>query len=195
MNAPLPLTAQLAAFEQCHLDYQRSFYEKRGGQLAKAAGGVAPLKLVGYAILALSAAVSAVLAADICMQYAIAWGIQPWTWVRALASAAPADATRWQLGLGALASAALSFASAWTLINQDDRNASRYAATRDKLDIVIAEGRDAARKAAATGDRAVVLAFTDRVQAILDSEHSAWVAARPPDMPTAGPGPSLEKAV
>lgn len=195
MHAPLPPTAQLSAFEECHLDYQRSFYEKRGGQLAKAAGGVAPLKLVGYSVLALSATVSAVLAADIAVQFAIGWGIQPWSWVRALAAAVPPEATRWQLGLGALASAALSFASAWTLINQDDRNASRYAATRAKLDAVIAEGRDAARSAAASDDRAAVLAFTDRVQAILDSEHSAWVAARPPDNPSAGPGPSLEKAV
>jgi SMODS and SLOG-associating 2TM effector domain 3 len=47
MNSALPLTAQLAAFEECHLDYQRSFYAKRGGELTTAAGGVAPLKLVG----------------------------------------------------------------------------------------------------------------------------------------------------
>ena len=77
MQSLLPPTAQLAAFEECHLDYQRSFYQKRGGQLAKAAGGVAPLKLVGYAMLTLSAAVSAVLAADIAVQYALAWSLQP----------------------------------------------------------------------------------------------------------------------
>lgn len=185
------LAAQLAAFEDCHLDYQRVYYAKRSGQLAKAAGNVAPMKLIGYFIIAASVAVSAIVAARLLAGL----GVELPSWLAAIRDIQIPEPARLQLGLGALASAALSFAAAWTLINQDDRNASRYAATLRKLDALKDEGLAKARAAALAGNAAGVLAFTDRVQLVLDAEHSAWVAARPPGDPHAGPGPALGGAV
>ena len=186
------LSGQLDAFVACHLESQRGYYERRSADHAKAAGSVAPLKVLGYTIIFASIIVSIVVglltAAD------MGW-IGRSDLIDGLRSLPMSEPHRWQLGLGALASASLSFSAAWTLINQDDRNASRYALTAGKLEAEMAAGLAAARSAAGRGDRPGVLLFTDRIQFILDAEHSAWVASRPPGDPNAGPGPSLAPAV
>ena len=186
------LAAQLEAFVACHLASQRGYYKRRSADHAKAAGSVAPLKVLGYTIIFASIVVSIFVglltAAD------LGW-IGRSGLIDGLRSLPVSEPHRWQLGLGALASASLSFSAAWTLINQDDRNAARYALTAGKLETETAAGLAAAQTAAGRGDRAGVLLFTDRIQFILDAEHSAWVASRPPGDPNAGPGPSLAPAM
>jgi hypothetical protein len=186
------LADQLDAFVTCHLEYQRGYYQRRSGDHANAAGSVAPLKMLGYAIIAVSIVVGI---AGVAITAAELGWIGHSGWMDGLRSLPISEPHRLQLGLGTLASASLSFAAAWTLINQDDRNAARYAMTAAKLTAAKSEGLAAAQAAALAGDRQAVLAFTDRVQFILDAEHSAWVASRPPEDPNAGPGPSLAPAV
>lgn len=198
MRAVLPgndgkpaLGAQLAAFEDCHLVYQCNYYAKRSKELARAASVVSPLRLLAYAVVAVSCAISALVG----LRLASDAGLPLPQWMQSIASITVLEPSRWQLGLGALASAMLAFASAWTLINQDDRNALRYTTTLAQLDALRAELLESARAAANADRRSEVLAFTDRVQAILDGEHAAWVASRLPKDPHAGPGPTLGKAV
>jgi hypothetical protein len=190
-DADAPLVAKLKAFEACHLAYQRGYYARRSTQLARASSNVAPMKLVGYVMITLSAAVSAIVGLDIIR--GMGFGLPPW--LVAVADIHVPDPARMQLGLGALASAALSFASAWTLINQDESNAARYAHTLGRLDALAAKERAGAEAAAREGRAPEVIAFTDRVQAIFDAEHGVWVTARPPAHPAAGPGPALRDAI
>lgn len=185
------LVEQLQAFEVCQLDEQRAFYRRRSVEMAKAAGSVTPLKLLGYLLILLSFVIGVSVAAGIVEEFGatLPWFLQ---WARELE---PPEAARWQLGTGALATSALSLATTWTLISQDERNAMRYAATLAQLDTLVQAERGRARAAAVDGDLEKVLRFTDAVQRILAAENDAWVSARPTGNPFDGPSAALDDAV
>ena len=99
------------------------------------------------------------------------------------------DPIRWQLGLNTMASALLAFASARSMIHQDDRNAALYRGTLADLDRVRGEQKEAVIAAAERGDEATVAGYTREVQAILDADHRAWRLAREAVDPNAPPPP------
>jgi hypothetical protein len=96
----------------------------------------------------------------------------------AFAVALPVDDDRWLMALGVAASALYGFATSRSLMNLDERNASRYLTTCDNLDFLAGDALQAARDQAALGNDAHVRAFVDRVQALISSEHQEWVSLR-----------------
>ncbi len=102
------------------------------------------------------------------------------------------EPVRWQLGLGTLASALLAYASARTLIHQDERNAALYAHTGKRLDDLASTHGNAAILAAARGDGVAVIDYARAAQAILDADHTAWQFHHPPRDPTVGPPPRID---
>jgi hypothetical protein len=89
------------------------------------------------------------------------------------------DSSRWQLGLGAIASSLLAFASARSLMDQDERNASSYKATTSLLRRIRADDLPGAEAAAEAGHVADVTRFCEKVQAVLSAEHLTWILSPP----------------
>jgi len=181
------LPAALACFRHAHLDWQLNFFRRRGIQHRKAAGLATPYNVAGYLILAFAVCLGVAglvsLAADM--------GLAVWPSVKtAIQRLLPHEHARWQLGLGAVASSILAFASARTFMDQDDRNAACYALTAEKLGNLRDRDLRSAEEAADSGRAAEVMAFCEAVQGILDAEHLAWRFARPPGVPIA-PKPHL----
>jgi hypothetical protein len=81
------------------------------------------------------------------------------------------------LAIGIAASALLGATASRSLMDLDERNASRYLTTAANLDYV-AEGLDAIRERAAAGDEASVHSFVARIQDMVSSEHREWVVLR-----------------
>lgn len=169
---------KLALFNTAHVDYQRTYFKSAAKRHTQAAGGLSvPRALATFAIV-LSIVVGAVAALD--------------GWPTFLQTLAPwlklaEEPVRWQLGLGTLASALLAYASARTLIHQDERNAALYTHTRTRLDDLVAARGPATEAAASDGDSDAVTAFVNDAQAILDADYTAWQFHRPPADPTVGP--------
>ena len=178
----LLLAPALACFRDTHLDRQLAFYTERGQRYRKSAGNTSPYRMTGYVLLAVAVALGSVGIMNLAARFDWLWppleiAMQ---WIRL------EHPERWQLGLGAMASSILAFASARSFMDLDDRNASFYANTAAQLlrlrttDLVNAEA------AAAAGNVAEVLGFCEKVQALLDTEHLAWSFMRPAEMPPAG---------
>jgi len=63
-------------------------------------------------------------------------------------------------------------------INQDERNAARYAATHQNLEALADRPLEEARSAAAADDANDLQAFVALVQEQISSEHRQWVDLR-----------------
>jgi hypothetical protein len=177
------LQEKLACFKHAHLDSQLAYFRKRGDEAHKSCGRATPLRVAGYALTIVAVLFGA--AAGI-MWVSRLLGTSLWSPVQAAIDLfRVADAHRWQLGLGTIASSVLAFASARSLMDQDERNSTCYRVAVDQLDKLIAASLASAQQAAAQGDETAVSVFTDRVQGILDAENLAWMYARPPDDPRA----------
>jgi SMODS and SLOG-associating 2TM effector domain 3 len=190
LAAPLPdadalqlLKEKFACFKHAHLRSQLEFFENKGRQARKSCGRATPVRLVGYLLTA----------------FAILFGLAALTkgwsnfglpvWQPVLAAAdwlLVPDAHRWQLGLGTIASSVLAFASARSLMDQDERNATCYLVAAEQIKNVVDTALADADAAASRGDQDAVVAFADRIQKILDAENLAWIHARPPDDPRFG---------
>ncbi len=177
------LQDKLECFKHAHLHSQLAFFRKRGGEAHRSCGRATPLRVAGYALTVLA------------VLFGIAAGIKWVGWFLGVGLWQPVqvavdwflvpNAHRWQLGLGTIASSVLAFASARSLMDQDERNSTCYRVAADQIDKLLKSGLDATEKAAARGDDAAVRAFADRVQSILDAENLAWMYARPPTDPRA----------
>lgn len=169
------LTPALACFRDAHLDWQLAFYAWRGGQYRRSAGNTAPYKVAGYVLLAVAVLLGLVGLSNLAARFQL-----PLPPLDAAMQFLHLDQPeRWQLGLGAMASSLLAFASARSFMDLDDRNASFYAMAAAELQRVRAADLANAEAAAASGNVAPVMAFCEKVQHILDAEHLAWVLARP----------------
>jgi hypothetical protein len=171
------LAPALYCFRDAHLKWQLGYYRKRGPQHRRAAGHLTPLRVAGYVLL---------FAALLCgfaglVKFAAEWG---WSWppLTAAIEWIPFERPgRWQLGLGAIASSILAFASARSYMDQDDRNATCYELAANELEALERDGLPKAEAAAIAGRDEEVLAFCTKVQAVLSAEHNAWLYARPPE--------------
>jgi uncharacterized membrane protein len=171
------LAPALYCFRDAHLKWQLGFYRKRGPEHRRAAGHLTPLRVAGYVLL---------FAALLCgfaglVKFAAQWG---WSWpplAGALEWIPLERPGRWQLGLGAIASSILAFASARSYMDQDDRNATCYELAARELEALERDGLPKAEAAANAGRDDDVRAFCSKVQAVLFAEHNAWLYARPPE--------------
>ena len=181
------LAPALACFKDAHLDWQLGFFEKRGAQHRQSAGYAAPYRAVGYLLLTAALVLGFVGLANLAAE--LGWARSPLK--DALQTLPLSDTGRWQLGIGAIASSILAFASARSFMDQDDRNAACYALAAVELERIKRNDLPKAEAAAVGGNVADVLAFTEKVQAILDAEHLAWAFARPPGMVVDDPNPKV----
>lgn len=187
-NAKEVLAPALACFKDAHLDWQLGYFNNRGRRHRQSAGNATPFKVVGYLLAAVAVCLGVVGLANLADDL----GFPPWPSVRTVVDwLLPYQPARWQLGLGAIASSILAFASARSFMDQDDRNASCYALAAAELQRIRTTDLPRAEAAAAAGNAADVMAFCEKVQAILDAEHLAWVYTRPPDVVPVVPEPKL----
>src|SRR5262249_25234243 len=114
------------------------------------------------------------------VQFAIKFGlpIPPIlsSWIQLLALM---DSSRWQLGLRAIASSLLAFATARSLMIQDERNATSNKATASQHRRNRAYQLTLAKAAAEAGHAANVTRFCEKVHAVLSAEHLAWILSPP----------------
>jgi F0F1-type ATP synthase assembly protein I len=181
------LRPALACFKDAQLDWQLGYYARRGSQHRQSAGNTTPYKMFGYLLLAIAVALGLVGFMNMAAKFGLSWPPldAAGQWVRLEQSG------RWQLGLGTMASSILAFASARSFMDQDDRNASYYALAGAELERIRTTDLSSAEAAAASDNVADVMAFCEKVQAILDAEHLAWVYTRPPDVVPVVPEPKL----
>ncbi len=174
-DAKALLAPALACFKDAHLDWQLGYYRKSGREHRRAAGNATPYKIVAY----LLTGVSVVLGVIGLVNFAAELGFplpRAASWFRSLAVP---EAGRWQLGLGAMASSILAFASARSFMDQDDRNASCYELAAKELERLGANDLPRAEAAAREGRAGEVTAFCESVQTVLSAEHLAWIFSRP----------------
>lgn len=79
------------------------------------------------------------------------------------------------LALGITASALYGLGISRSLLDLDERNASRYLTTAVNLEFLTSTRLAAARKAAASNESQAVYDFVDDVQALISSEHREWI--------------------
>lgn len=183
----LPL--QLEYVRRYQLDVQRLYYTGQGERQRRAAGYAAGWITASYILTGVSigvAALAALLAFEIV-------GLPEWILkiAKTLNAFGEGSVNVLPLAVGVVASAFYGLAASLSLLNMDARNASRYLTTADNLAFLSEQSLEAARRAAAAGDKLKVLDFTGRIQALVSSEHREWALLRdvtprfdPRDMPT-----------
>ena len=174
------LTRQkLAAAMEAHVGDQLAFYKSACRRHSKGASRVSPLRLLGYALIALALVLSIASLLDGLAELARHMNWSRPGWLEWLASQAhwivDNDGRRWQVVAGTISSSVLAYAAARSLLDQNERNLSLYTAVVQKLETLIETGRGAAETAAAEGHVADVAAFLDQARTILQSEHAVWI--------------------
>jgi hypothetical protein len=178
------LAPALDCFSLAHLRWQLGFYKKRGPEHRRAAGHITPYRITGYLLLVTALLLG--LAGLVNSAEALGWSWPPLT---AAIKLIPLERPgTWQLGIGAIASNVLAFASARSFMDQDDRNASCYALAAQQLEALERDELPKAQAAAVAGRFQDVVTFCEKVQSVLSAEHSAWAFSRPAsDLPSARP--------
>jgi hypothetical protein len=176
-------TQKLDLFNKTHIDYQRAYLQSAELRHTKSAGSLSKPRTIALIAIVLSVLIGGFAFFNIWPTDLLVHA--PWL---KLAE----EPVRWQLALGTLASALLAYASARTLIQQDERNAALYRHTRQRLDGLIATRGAAVQAAAETGDGQAVMEYAEAAQAILEADHTAWQFHRPPRDPVnSAPGVEL----
>ena len=181
------LAPALECFKDAHLDWQLGYFKRRSTEHRQSAGNATPYKIAGYLLLGIAILLGFVG----LISFAAEIGITIPHLTATLQSHIIPQAGRWQTGLGAMASSVLAFASARSFMDQDDRNASCYELAAEELERIKKADLSDAETAANAGNVGDVLAFCEKVQAVLSAEHSAWAFSRPPDVVTVPPEPKL----
>ncbi len=174
----LPL--QLEYFRRYQLAVQLDYYAGRGAQHRKAAGARATRRDIYAFLISLSLAPVTAGAAAL---------IDPTIGAQFMSLFQRADTQVLSEPLigsllvmaGLFAPALMSAQGALSLLSQDRRNASRYAATFDNLAHLSRVYLDAARIAGARGDRETLEEFINAVSAQISSEHQEWVRLQDED--------------
>lgn len=166
----LPL--KLEYFRRYQLDVQRRYYHGRGAQHRAAAWRNNRWLSVSLLVTVASVAIGAIAALHI----AAVWGLAVPAWMLEwFAGLAGPQANRLALGLGTIASGLYGLGVARSLMDLDERNASRFLTTAGNLDFLTDTGLLQARQAAQAGNADEVLAFIHRVQGQISSEHREWI--------------------
>jgi hypothetical protein len=165
----LPL--KLEYFRRYHLDVQRRYYRGRGTQHKAAVWRNNRWLGVGM-MFTLASVTLGFLAA---LHIAAAWELPVPAWMLGwTAGLAGQEGKRVILGLGTVASALYGLGTARSLMDLDERNASRFLTTSENLAFLTNTALPDARAAASAGRQEDVLAFMDRVNEQISSEHKEW---------------------
>lgn len=170
----LPLAPlKLEYVRRYQLDVQRHYYGGRGEQHRAAVRRSALWRLIAL-LLVVGAAVPFI---------ASLLGVS-WRELLGLgrdfadAASAPELETRVFVGLSLIGGALQGLLAARLLMGQDERNATRYAATLSNLEALSKRPLDEARAAAVDGRSEALLGFVALVQEQISSEHREWVSLR-----------------
>ena len=166
----LPL--QLEYFRKHQLDVQRRYYDKRGAQHARAVRWGAILRWLALILIVIAAVPP--IAAGIGFDWHAYLVSSGWT----MPPIELAIQQRAFISLSTIGAALQGWLAARDLMNQDARNAARYAATLVNLEALAERPLDEARSAAAEGDKDRVLQFAALVDQQISSEHREWVNLR-----------------
>jgi hypothetical protein len=169
----LPL--QLEYFRRYQLDVQQRYYEGRGQQHARAAGQTRRWQILSYGLSGLAAAIAMVAALKTVVDY---WTSAP-DWLRIIADAVlvhlPHGTNKAVLAIGVIASALFGGSISRSLMDLDERNASRYLTTAANLRFRSETELLKAREDAAAGAVDQVTSFVERIQAMISAEHQEWI--------------------
>jgi len=172
-TAPLPL--KLEYFRRYQLDVQRRYYSGRGAQHMRAAGQTRRWQAMSIGLTGLAGAIALIAALKIVIDL----GISVPAWIESVNSAAlhylPSWTNKATLAIGIVASALFSASVARSLMDLDERNASRYLTTAANLDHVRAAGLAQAREQAAAGNVDAVREFVGQIQRMVSAEHQEWI--------------------
>ena len=166
----LPL--KLEYFRRYQLDVQRRYYRGRGAQHRAAAWRNNRWLSASVLVTIVSIAIGVVAGLHIAAAWGVGVPVSVLSWSDALAGP---QTNRLVLGLGIIASGLYGLGVARSLMDLDERNASRFLTTADNLEYLAATGLAGAREAAAAGRQDEVLAFIQRVQEQISSEHREWI--------------------
>ena len=180
LSGELPLLPlKLEYCRRYQLEVQSRYYGGRGKEHEVAAGHTDKWRQVKLALTVLSVFL-ALLASLPILAYLFAYlQATPPAWVGQTVDIVHAfHIERWLLALGVAGSALYSYTTARSLMDLDERNASRYLTTHDNLEFMKEQGSEKARQSAADGNEEQVGVFVDRVQSLISSEHKEWVRLR-----------------
>lgn len=172
----LPL--KLEYFRRYQLSVQRNYYAGQGAKHAKAAGAtqgwqvLSVLVTLAALVVIVAGVLNIVAASGIPLGASLQWAID------ALQVLRPPWSDRALLAAGVVSSAIYSFAASRSLMNLDERNASRYLTNAENLNYLTETGLEAARIAAAEGRSEEVAAFVAEIEGLVSSEHKEWVLLR-----------------
>lgn len=168
--ALLPL--KLEYFRRYHLDTQRRYYRGRGAQHKAAVWrnnkwlGASFWLTLASILLGVVAFVLVAQQSGLKLPAAVTSLLGEWDWV---------PLNRIILALGVVASGCYGLGVARSLMDLDERNASRFETTAANLEFLSGDGLAKARHDAALEHEREVLEFVDRVQQQISSEHREWV--------------------
>jgi hypothetical protein len=172
-SGELPLyPLKLEYFRRYQLDVQRRYYRGRGAEHDAAVWRNNMWLKASFIITGLSA----VLGALAMLHVAAAWGLPLPAWIveRSSAIGGP-EINRIILALGVAASGFYGLGIARSLMDLDERNASRFLTTADNLEFLSQKELPKAREAAIAGNSDEVLSFIGDVQKQISSEHQEWI--------------------
>lgn len=166
----LPL--QLEYFRRYQLDVQRRYYDGRQAEHRSAAWRSNHLLTFSAVLTGITILIGVAIALN------LAQGVVDWPdWLDSvLALIAPGQLNRVVLATGVVASALYGLGVARSLMDLDERNASRYKIVAGNLEFLFDAKLPAARQAAADGDQAAVLKFVQAVQDQISAEHREWIS-------------------
>lgn len=167
--ALLPL--KLEYFRRYQLDVQRRYYRGRGAQHQAAVWRNNKWLTASFVTTAAAVVVGTIVALHLAKAYV---ELPSWL-VDFLALMSPLDLNRTILALGVVASGFYGLGVARSLMDLDERNASRFQTVAANLEYLTETGLAKARAAADANNEAEVLDFVDGVQQQISSEHREWV--------------------
>ncbi|HKZ96543.1 MAG TPA: hypothetical protein VJ045_06140 [Hyphomicrobiaceae bacterium] len=169
----LPL--KLEYFRRYQLDVQRRYYGRRGKQHQQAAGHTKTWERASLTLSVISILIALWVGLVLFPYFGVTLPWPPLQSVVNFAVALPFDDERWLFALGVAGAAFYGYATSRSLMNLDERNASRYLTTHANLEFIVEKILEPARQHAARGDEADVREFVRRVQDLISSEHKEWV--------------------
>lgn len=166
----LPL--KLEYFRRYQLDVQQRYYRGRGTEHAGAMRRNNAWLKLSFALTIISVLLGLLLGARLAADWLPV--LRAWVpdWSNELARL---ELNRVLLTLGVLASAFYGLGVARSLMDLDERNASRFLTNAENLDYLSRTSLPQARQAAEDGRSDDVYEFIQRVQGLVSSEHKEWI--------------------
>lgn len=168
----LPL--KLEYFRRYQLDVQLRYYEGRGKQHARAAGQNVRWQRASVAL----TGVAGVIALLSATKFLVDFAPLP-SWVKDTSQIVQLHLPSWinkaVLAIGIVSSTLFGASISRSLMDLDERNASRYLTTAANLKHLRETGLETARKDAAAGLVENVQGFVERIQDLISTEHREWM--------------------